>query len=249
VNGATDPTELIKARDKIKKAQDAVDREESNLEILKENFKHAESLKTEAEDFYRNNQTEKARRRAKEAITQAEEVLDGGRRYGHTALLIEVGFSVATLIIVFYIVNKKVLDIPNWVFIMGFMGALVYSSFGVNYQYYKGEFSLNDIIYYFSRLIQGTLLAVPIYLILIDLTASENVLLAVDEFKFVLAGNGSNVTLEQAIPANITTSKVENINTNLHFIGAACFLTGFFSQKAVGFLKGVADRLFKISNT
>lgn len=243
---AKKPKELEEAEGRVKQAEELVEREKSSVEILNSNLEHAKNLKDEAEKWLQKKDEKKVVSYAKEALKQAEEVIDGARKYDDLALGMELFFSVAALFAVFIVVRSGYLSIPCWAFLLGLMGALAYSSFGVNWHFYKGDFSRNDIIYYFSRLIQGTLLAAPVYLILVDITTSQQVITRVDEFKLVLAGNVSNITVEQAIPVNLTATTAEIESRSLRLVGAACFLTGLFTRHAIEFLQAVANRLFKL---
>lgn len=243
---AKKPKELEEAEGRVKQAEELVEREKSNVEILNSNIEHAKNLKKEAEEWLKKKDEKRAVRYAKEALTQAEEVIDGTRKYGDYAWKMELFFSAAALLAVLIVVHYGYLGIPYWVFLLGFMGALAYGSFGVNWHFYKGDFSQNDVIYYFSRLVQGTLLAAPVYLILVDITATQQVITRFDEFKLVLAGNISNVTVEQAVPVNYTATAAQIESSSLRLVGAACFLTGLFSRHAIEFLQAVANRLFKL---
>lgn len=240
------PKELEEVEGRVKQAEELVEREKSNVEILSSNLEHAKKLKKEAEDWLQKKDEKKAVSYAREALKQAEEVIDGARKYGDLALRMELLFSAAALLAVLIVVRSGYLSIPYWAFLLGFMGALAYSSFGVNWHFYKGDFSHNDVIYYMSRLIEGTLLAAPIYLILVDITTSQQVITRVDEFKLVLAGNLSNITVEQMVPVNYTATTAEIESKSLRLVGAACFLTGLFTRHAIEFLQAVANRLFKL---
>ena len=110
---------------------------------------------------------------------------------------------------------------------------------GVSYYYYKGDFGYDDILYYLKTLIQGTILAAPVFLILSNLSGTEQ--LALDMGNFTTALGNETISNNIVVQARVSTSEPE-----IQVLGAACFLTGFFTRHVVDFLYSVANRLFKL---
>lgn len=239
--------ELKTAKEKLAYAESRLTELENRVEILNEKKKQSRSFAGKSEDNLKDKKYSDASVYAKEAFKQADEIISDIRGYNYMvwyALGLEIFFIIVSFAGIYYLFNtpmwsQKVnaLGIPFWAFLAGFLGAVAYAAHGVAYHYYKGDFGLDDILYYFKGLVQGALLAAPVYLILSNLTGTEQLVLDVNNFTAV-AGN---------VTAQTWTIPVSTAQSNVQVLGAACFLTGLFTRHVVEFLYFVANRLFQIT--
>jgi len=248
-------TEEYNAADiKYKAAESRVNAFEERIDILKSKIKHSESFLKKSQEQIDVKKFDQASIYAKEAIKQAEEAISDVREMNSmfwVALYIDVALIIISIFGIYFLFTSdsneptNALGIPLWAFIAGFLGAVAYAAHGVSYHYYKGDFGLDDILYYFKGLIQGTILAAPVFLIMSNLTGTEQ--LALDMGNFTAAfGNGTvsnNITAASNI---VVQARVSTSQPNIQVLGTTCFLTGFFTRHVVDFLYSVANRMFKL---
>ena len=226
------------------------------IEILNSKIEHSKSFLDKSKEQIDGKKFDTASIYAKEAIKQVEEVFSDVRERNSMfwlALSIYVVLIIISVFGIYFLFTSgskeptNVLGIPLWAFLAGLLGAVAYAAHGVSYHYYKGDFGYDDILYYFKGLIQGTILVAPVYLILSNLSGTEQLALNMSNFTAALGNetfsNPENFTAARniVIQANISSS-----TPDIQVLGAACFLTGFFTRHVVDFLYSVANRLFKL---
>ncbi len=252
IDAKTAEKELIEAQEKLAYAESHLIELENRTAILNEKKQHSKSFTKKSEEHLKNKKYSDASIYAKEAFKQADEIISDIRGYNSMtwlALVLEISFIIIALVGIYYLFNPpnwskelNTLGIPFWVFLAGFLGAVAYAAHGVAYHYYKGDFGWDDIFYYIKGFAQGTLLAAPVYLILNNLTGTQQLTLDMTNF------TSGMVNATVAAPENITgiTARITSSQPNIQVLGAACFLTGLFTRHAIEFLYFVANRLFKL---
>ncbi|GFO95829.1 hypothetical protein ig2599ANME_0010 [groundwater metagenome] len=253
-NEKTVNEEYKAAETRYKDADSYISGFKERIEILNSKIEHSKSFLEKAKEQIKNRNFDQASINAKEAIKQAEEVFsDVCERNSMFSIALSI-YVVLIIISVFGIyvlltsVPKEptnVLGIPLWAFIAGLLGAVAHVAHGVSKYYSKGDFGYDDILYYFKTLIQGTILAAPVFLIMSNLTGTEQLALNMGNFTAALGNetvlNNYTVASNIVIQASVSTS-----HPDIQVLGVACFLTGFFTKYVVYFLNSVANRLFKV---
>lgn len=244
--------ELKDAHERLRDAESCLSDLQDMVEILKAKKAHSQSFIKTSEEHLKNKKYSDASIYAKEGIKQADEIISDIRGYDYRtwlALGLEIFFIILAFVGIYYLFNlpnwsKEVnaLGIPFWAFLAGFLGAVAYAAHGVAYHYYKGDFGWDDVFFYIKGFAQGTLLAAPVYLILNNLTGTQQLTLDMTNF------TSGMVNATTATPENITgiTARMTSSQPNIQVLGAACFLTGLFTRHAIEFLYFVANRLFKL---
>jgi hypothetical protein len=245
-------TEEYKAAEKkYKDAESLVNAFDERIKILKSKIEHSKSFLDKSKGQIDDD---KASIYVKEAVKQVEEVFSDIRERNSMfwlALYICVALIIISTFGIYFLYTsdpkepKNALGIPIWAFLAGLLGAVAYAAHGVSYHYYKGDFGYDDILYYFKGLIQGTILAAPVYLILSNLSGTQQLALDMGNFTAALS-NGTVSNNITAFSNIVVQAKVSTSQPNIQVLGAACFLTGFFTRHVVEFLYSVANRLFKL---
>lgn len=239
--------ECRNAKRKLKHAECFIEEEYNKLNILKQKIDNSNTFQQKTEDLIKQNKYSEACFSAKEAINGANEVISSVRKQNlGTArfLFFTLSFLGFLALLAIYgklwLFDEDLLQIPMWAPLLGLLGAITYSIYGVFYHYYKGDLGLDDIFYYGQRLVQGTLLTIPIYLLLNYLTGTEQLMIQLNNDTINSTENIASMT-----QSNATALKVIS-PPDIQLVGLACFLTGLFTKHVIEFLYVVANRLFKL---
>ncbi|MDP3104666.1 MAG: hypothetical protein Q8M95_08665 [Candidatus Methanoperedens sp.] len=208
-NEKTANDEYNAAETKYKGAESYVFGFKERIEILNSKIEHSESFLKKSKEQIGEKKFDQASIYAKEAIKQAEEAISDVREMNSMfwlALSIYVVLIIISVFGIFFLLTSapkeptNVLGIPLWAFLAGLLGAVAHIAHGVSKYYSKGDFGYDDILYYFKILIQGTILAAPVFLILSNLTGTEQLALDMGNFTAALSnGTVSNNYTEASI--------------------------------------------------
>ena len=169
-------------------------------------------------------------------------------KYFRQAVNLELFLMALTFfIIVIFICNDNI-ELPWWVFIWGLLGAIAYTAFSIQYNYFKGTYNESLYLYNMSRLIQGPILAGVVVLIFQNLPSLEE---TVYSPTFIFNFNQSSPELLQEINNSINQSHVQIHNNSVSnaqepsqgILSVLSFFAGFFTNQTVQFLRGVVKRL------
>jgi len=169
-------------------------------------------------------------------------------KYFRQAVNLELVLMGLTFFIIVIFIFSDNIELPWWVFVWGLLGAIIYTAFSIQYNYFKGTFNESLLLYTMSRLIQGPILAGVVVLIFQNLPSLEQ---TVNSTTFIFNFNQSSPELLQEINNTINQSLVQTQNNSVSnsqepgqgILSVLSFFAGFFTNQTVHFLRGVVKRL------
>lgn len=189
---------------------------------IKSAIDEAEKARTVAEGTQDKNYTE-ADKKAEEALKliKASDYESESLWWGWRA---QLALGVIALGIML-----KISDVPRTVYYWGILGAVAYIVFSISLHYKYRELDTTQLLFGTARIIQSPILAGAVYLVLIDLTSTQELIYYINQTM-----SGSNISTPVAIPITKVSS-----NTLM----TVSFLVGFFTEAAVGFLRTLSKKL------
>lgn len=224
---------IEKANQKLEGLYNLKERAEKlNEQITKIKFSEIKSAIDEAEkakivaDGTQDKNYSEANKKAEEALKLIKEPEDISLWWGWRAQL-ALGIIAAGIML-------NISDVPYTVYCWGILGAVAYIVFSISLHYKYRELDTTQLLFATARIIQSPILAGAVYLVLTDLTSTQELIYAINQT--IVSSNISypNVTTI-AIP--VKAAKVSNS------LMAVSFLVGFFTEAAVGFLRTLSKKL------
>ncbi|MDD5614651.1 MAG: hypothetical protein PHH85_00450 [Candidatus Methanoperedens sp.] len=199
---------------------------ELKKQLDKINFSGINAAIDEAEKAETNKNYTEAYKKADEALKLIKESEDN-----QTDSSLWWGWRAQILLaIIAFSIMFKLSTVPYMVYYWGILGAIAHIVFSISLHYNYRDLDSTELLFSTARIIQSPILAGAIYLVLIDLGSSQQLIYNINQ----TLAQGANITN----PNIITTSKVSD-NTLM----AVSFIVGFFTETAVGFLRTLSKKL------
>lgn len=207
-----------------------IEKAKQELEILKEQanvknkqIKIVDDAIDEAEEAENNTDANKNVDKALNLIKDSKENLtDESFWWGWRAQIV---LAVIAFGIMFFVST-----VPHMIYYWGILGAVAYIVFSISLHYTKNDLNKGQLLSSTARIIQSPILAGAIYLILIDIGSTQQIIYTINQ----TLDQGTNIT-----NTNIITPPTVNLNTYY----AVSFIVGFFTESAIGFLRVFSKKL------